>query len=264
MARPLKFLLSDTTLTSDVNQTLSNLLKQINTVKKTVTTVGGTATRALSIAGSNPTSLESLTDVLIKAVVNGQTITWNGVDWVNTDLGVSFKTSGLGGFWSAGYPMGMQFGQNTTAATVSTTSEQVTVFQFTLDASWTISRVTAVIATNSSGNSVNFGIYNSSGSKLIDSGALSATSTGAISASITAVTLPPGVYYFAQSANNTSIQVTGFSNASSPMTTALNAHGTVKVGQAANATSAGVMPATLGTITADTLGLNMAGAFFGV
>src|SRR5271156_5264918 len=63
--RPLKFKLSDTTLTSDVNQTLSNLLSQVNKTNKTVKVVSGlTDSNTKTINGilSNP---PQATDALV-------------------------------------------------------------------------------------------------------------------------------------------------------------------------------------------------------
>lgn len=89
LERELKFKLSDTTLTSDVNQTLSNILSQTNKVKKTVAQVSIVANRA-NVQSTNPSlALENLTDVVITALQNGQSISWNGTDWVNGPVGVT-------------------------------------------------------------------------------------------------------------------------------------------------------------------------------
>ena len=176
--------------------------------------------------------------------------------------GGSSVTQTVGGFWSAGFPMEYQYGTSITGSSVGTTANQVSVWMFTLDANWTIDEVGTSISTNVSGATVNFGIYSSAGSKSLDSTALSATSTGAVKASISAVTLNAGTYFFAASTSNTSVQVQGFELGVIAMTTLANALTPVKVGQAANSTSAGVMPATLGTISADSLDLNIPGAFF--
>ena len=95
MGRELKFKLADTTLTSDVNQTLSNLLSQTNKVKAKVTVVEKTANKALSTANSPSLALEGLTDVKITAVANGQTIAWNGAEWVNENIAITGQNVSL-------------------------------------------------------------------------------------------------------------------------------------------------------------------------
>jgi hypothetical protein len=268
--RELKYKLQDTTLTSNVNQTLSNLLSQTNKVKKTVEQVSVVANAANDTANNPSLSLEDLTDVTITSPSEGQAVVRNAgnTGWVNGSVGgLSLATSGYGGFWSAGIHL-PAFGNSVTSITVSVTTNQVCVFQFVLPYSITISTVSTAITTGSSGKHVNFGIYSAAGAKLIDSGAISAaTSSTQEVVSITPVTLPAGVYYFAQSADSSSVQVEGFAaNASSLFKAQALANG-VYVAIAANSTSAGVMPSTLGTLSYTSYisnALNMAGAFFGV
>lgn len=179
--------------------------------------------------------------------------------------GSTFGTSGVGGFWSAGFPMMAPYGYAITNGSVSTTIDQITVFQFTLNSPWTIRTVACNVVTGAASGSFNFGIYNPAGNKLVDSGSLSGVSSNVIvSNTITPVTLPAGSYYFAVSAHVTSNTATAYSLNSTVLESVLNNSGTVKVGQAANKTAAGVMPATLGTITTDALFINMPAVFFGV
>jgi hypothetical protein len=196
----------------------------------------------------------------------GVTLTDNGTGRVTvTATGTGFNTPGVGGFFSAGFPLTAPYGQALAGTNPSTTINQVSVFQFTLSSPFTISRVSCYVAIGVASQTANFGIYDSNGNKLLDSGALNAgTSATTASNAITPVTLPVGTYYFAQSTSNTSIQITGFALNSAQLDDMVNAGGTVKNGQAANSTSGGVMPSTLGTITADTIRLNMAAAFFAV
>ena len=56
----------------------------------------------------------------------------------------------------------------------STSNNQVSVFQFTLNAPITISSVAMYVTANVGGATVNFGVYTTAGAKLLDSGALSA------------------------------------------------------------------------------------------
>ena len=76
-SRELKFKLKDTTLTSDVNQTLSNLLSQTNKVAKKVTVLENAA------SGATFFPLEDLTDASISSPQAGQCLIWNGSEWVN-------------------------------------------------------------------------------------------------------------------------------------------------------------------------------------
>jgi hypothetical protein len=168
----------------------------------------------------------------------------------------------VGSFIGPGFPTPFPFyGGTNTSGPMSTTPDQISFFQFTLPFAITISRVTVYIATDAAGGTVNFGIYDSTGAKLLDSGAINATSLGSSYNNITPVTLAPGTYYFAQSANSTTVRVPVATGYEAVLTDMLNAKN-VKIGQAQNPTSAGVMPATLGTLTADSLYLYPGSALF--
>jgi hypothetical protein len=99
--RPLKFKLKDTTLTSDVNQTLSNLLSQTNKTNKKVTVVEGVANEALSTANNPSLSLEDLTDVTITNPSAGQGVVRNpgNTGWINGKVGVPAGSV----VWAGGY-----------------------------------------------------------------------------------------------------------------------------------------------------------------
>ena len=178
--------------------------------------------------------------------------------------GKGVTTAGLGGFWGAGKEMETFYGTSQSAANVNT-SNVVDVFQFVLQNSYTISRVSCIVS-GASGNTANFGIYDQNGNKLLDSGAMSMASLGQVTSTITSVALSAAtVYYFAQSGSTGGpMSVDGFGLAADAIVDMMNAHGSVKIGQAANATSAGVLPATLGAITADAVYNNMAAVFFQV
>jgi hypothetical protein len=199
------------------------------------------------------------------------TITDEGSGNINLQaVSSGFSTSGYGGFWSAGFDMMGMFGLGLDGGggMVCTATNQVVVFQFTTAVSWKISSVSAYVVTGSNGSTFNFGIYSSSGNKLIDSGTFSGTTgSTALTNTITPVTLPVATYYFACSASSSSVTVQGFEINSIPFVNTINANGSVKVGVAANATSGGSMPSTLGTISASTYtsnSISMPGAFFGV
>jgi hypothetical protein len=181
--------------------------------------------------------------------------------------GASFSTSGSLGFWGPGVVNVL--GLSNAGGSIGVTANLVSVWAFVLQASWTVRKISFIVEGPSGGQTVNFGIYNSAGAKLIDSGALSGTSLGLVTAVVTPTTLAPGTYYFAQSSTNGGITCRTFvwPSTNSPATNTqevlLNQAGqAIGVGQAANPTSAGSMPATLGTITADTLGLGAAYVYF--
>jgi hypothetical protein len=251
LVRELKFKLNDTTLVSDVNQTLSNLLSQTNKVKSTVATVNTKAQSAL-VRSTNPTlSLEQLSDVAVAALVTGQTIVWNGTAWVNGSAGSAFTTAGQGWFAGPGLNSSWWGNASTNAAITGTSANVVVVYQFALESTWKLSSCSYKLGTASAATNFNFGIYNASKSKLIDC-AFDGSITTLQTKTFGPTTLTPGVYYFACSATSTSPRGPIFF--SSGTTTlqqmlALNAVNPL-LATAANATSSNVMPATLGTLTA--------------
>jgi spore coat protein U-like protein len=152
---------------------------------------------------------------------------------------------------------------------VSTAVNQVIVWQFLLETPITIRNLSSCVFSGSAGATVNFGIYNAAGNKLIDSGALSIAITNAqLSVSIAPVVLPAGTYYFAASQSTDGGEVLAFNLYNTAAVTTVSAGGSVaKIGVAANATSLGVMPSTLGAISLATYldnTINMPAVFFAV
>ena len=181
-----------------------------------------------------------------------------------------FSTTGYGGFWSAGFPMMIMYVASFTGGVlVSTAVNQVLVWQFLLETPITIRNLSSCVYSGSAGATVNFGIYNAAGNKLIDSGALSLAITNTqLSVSIAPVVLPAGTYYFAASQSIAAGQVLAFTVNNLAAVTTVSAGGSVaKIGVAANATSLGVMPSTLGAISLATYlsnTTNMPAVFFAV
>ena len=181
-----------------------------------------------------------------------------------------FSTTGYGGFWSAGFPMMSMYVANFTGGDIiSTAVNQVIVWQFLLETPITIRNLSSCVYSGSAGATVNFGIYNAAGNKLIDSGALSIAITNAqLSVSIAPVVLPAGTYYFAASQSTDAGEVLAFELYNIAAVTTVSAGGSVaKIGVAANATSLGVMPSTLGAISLATYldnATNMPAVFFAV
>jgi hypothetical protein len=127
----------------------------------------------------------------------------------------------------------------------------VDVAQFVLPFAITVNNVGMDISATSSGATVNIGIYSAAGAKLIDSGTFSATAGGVkLNTLGTPVTLPPGVYYLAWSTSNATAVMYCYSVSAQPVNNILTGiSGATYFASAANATSAGVMPSTLGTLT---------------
>jgi len=183
--------------------------------------------------------------------------------------GVTVNATGAIGTINKGYLIGpgittlpMSFNNPTDTQPFNGTDTEVYVWQFSLPVTWTIRRCTYVWYNTFITGSPNiaFAIYDSSGNKLIDTGGFSVgsgTNNIATTKTFTAVTLPPGVYYFAQSSvtGGAGLSAPGFSltygSANGPTyLTALNSAISTFFGTAANTRpSNGSFPATLGTIT---------------
>lgn len=94
-----------------------------------------------------------------------------------------------------------------------------------------------------------FGIYDSNGNKVVDTGVLTHAGGSNISGSCsTAATLSAGYYYLAWTSDSGSLQGSGFAITANSLTMT-NANST-KLAVAANASSAGALPSTLGVLTA--------------
>jgi hypothetical protein len=139
---------------------------------------------------------------------------------------------------------GLNFNQTMGAA------NEVQVFKFLLPLPLIVTRITAYIGIASAGGLFGVGVYSSAGAKLVASGAQSTTATGAIEATVGAVTIGPGWYWLAVTMDNT----TGaFRSANNDATAdAVLNQSFAQKGTAANASVAGVLPATLGSITGST------------
>ena len=163
----------------------------------------------------------------------------------NSAAAGALNASGQGYFIGGGH-LGMD-GLGALTSTMAV-ANRVYVTQFILTAPMTIGHASLLITTGSTGAAMNVGIYSASGSKLLDSGPISAATTNSTpNAAFTAVTLPAGVYYLAWAATSTTPV---FYTLSSPATYVPVNAVNVKSGYSANALSGGSLPASLGTITA--------------
>ena len=135
-------------------------------------------------------------------------------------------------------------------ATFNSSANAVQVYLFQLDAEYTISKVSITSIGNLFSVHATFGIYSYAGNKLVDGGSfVELTGSGVQTNSITPVTLPPGVYWFAQSTDTSTSgdwPAVVITNTTLPSMLSAN---TTRSATAGNAASGGVLPATLGTLT---------------
>jgi len=129
-------------------------------------------------------------------------------------------------------------------------NNQVLVTQFVLPITITVGQISFDVTTAIGGSVSAVGIYDSSGNKLVAADNVSTASTGVKTTAIgSPVTLTPGIYYFAQGSSSTGVGMTCLVT-NTNWNTMRNHNTTKRQGAAANALSAGVLPSTLGTVTA--------------
>ncbi len=246
--------------TPNAVQTIENLKAGAN-IALTADSLGGTTIAATVPAGvllqtggvnnGSQTKLNLAAGTGISIVDNG-----SGTDTItNTNpAGSSFSSPGKGFFIGSGMTdLTSAFVNTFLAPVTNTTANVVVVNQFVLQSAWTLSSVSyQFTSVGSAGSTANFGIYDSAGTKLIDSGTFDGTLSTVQTKTFSPVTLPPGVYYFAASATSTAIRGPYMQTANSTYMLAIISTSSPYLASAANSTSAGVMPATLGTLTAIT------------
>jgi hypothetical protein len=210
---------------------------------------GGVTFAANLVAGTNIT--------LATSTANAITITSTA-----TAGGTTFSTAGQSGFWGPGVTLGLLATGLATNNGQSTfpVANNIYVFQFDLLANYVVSRITVGYncATTAVANAqFATSIWNAAiNSKLLDSGPMSLSFTGAgltgvTAATVAAVTLTAGTYVLANTANTTLIGLFGqnFSGGSEKVYNAIaNTNGT-RWGLAASTSSGAVFPASLGVIS---------------
>lgn len=135
----------------------------------------------------------------------------------------------------------------TTVSGTNTGTDVVRVFRFYNPCRLVVNRV--VFQVSATGGLSGVGIYSATGDRLITTGAVDTTTTGVKNTALGAsVTIEAGWYYLAWTANNTTATYHSEVSATT-YTNVLNAT-TVHIGTAANASSGGVLPATLGAVSA--------------
>lgn len=116
--------------------------------------------------------------------------------------------------------------------------------------------VAVIIKTGEAGKFCSVGIYNSSGSRVVTSGALDASSSQNLTASFTNINLPAGFYYVAWTCNHATPNFFGVAFLGSAtfggvrsFQNSLSVPLLITTGTAANSSVAGVLPVTLGALT---------------
>jgi hypothetical protein len=147
------------------------------------------------------------------------------------------------------FPTTLNAPAGTASSQVSSPANTVRVFRVTLPYQVAVSKVVVNVTGAIAASAGDVGIYSSSGNRLTYTNAgLNTATSGALTANLVggAVTLTPGVYYFAQCDTSASVTMTG--------TPAIPNTSMVPTGwgNAANLCTSGALPATLGVITNST------------
>jgi hypothetical protein len=243
---------------SNTNQSLLNLAQGTNiTVSNTAgtTTISSTATSVTLETNGSANSNQALLN--LAAGTNVTLANVSGTTTINASSGASFSVSGKGWFAGPGMTdLSALFVGQFNAPITNFSANTVLVSQFVLPASWKLSSVSYELGTGSAATHFNFGIYDQTGNKLIDSGAFNGAIATIQTNTFTPVTLPAGVYYFASSATSTVPRGPAMQAATATEGQLLDMINAVNplIATAANATSGNIMPATLGVLTAATVG----------
>lgn len=143
-------------------------------------------------------------------------------------------------------------------------ANEVRVYMFTPIITITITKVKWRISGGANGTKFAFGIYSADGNtKLLDTGAITLAGVPSnYSITVSSVTLNAGTpYFFAQTSSSASFSQGPATDLGVNEVNQLNIS-TPRYGTAANVSSAGVLPATLGVITADNVNHVIALPFF--
>lgn len=165
------------------------------------------------------------------------------LSWPNGS-GVAITNSPVGYFLPGWNP-----GTGPSTGGIVGSNNQVLVTQFVLPYAITVRQLTWQVTTAQASSVVAVGIYDSNGNKLVAADNVSSATTGLKATSVGPVTLPPGVYYLAQSSSLASVACSVLVE-DSTFNTFLNHNATKRQGNAANTLSSGVLPSTLGTVGA--------------
>jgi hypothetical protein len=201
-----------------------------------------TDTGSTTLATTNTALSTFTTGDLVTANVGSGPV----VDFVDSGISsLSISNSNTGGLFLPTIINPLSAGTN---EVLESTADQVKVIQVVVPYKITVGHITADVSAVSSGQTFNIGVYTAGGAKLIDSGSMSCTSTGAVTSAITAVVLQPGVYYYAYAATSTACGLNGSGNSSQVWTNANS--GAARSAVATYALASGLLPSSLGSLTA--------------
>ena len=191
-------------------------------------------------------------------LANGTNVTITnsaGTTTIAATGGPSFTTAGQGYFFGPGIFEPISAISRATGGSWVAASNTVYVVQFDLLCTFKVTKLSINVTANAIGKHGGFGIYSADGNtKYVDSGAMSLGSIAVVTSTIASVTLNPGTYFWAQTSDGTTAQL-------STITTSLNladanlfnANASFpRIALATNVSAAGVLPATLGALTAVT------------
>lgn len=144
-------------------------------------------------------------------------------------------------------------GINTAKATLFGLNTQIgangiVAVKFFLTRPINISKVTWSATDVSAGSHVSFGLYNTALTKVLDSGLFDGSISTSQTRSITSVPLSSGLYWLAMTATDLVVSGVSAINVTTGNFWSYINNGSVKIGVAANAATAGVLPSSLGNV----------------
>ena len=248
--------------TPNVNQLLLNLTGQNSVAVSDAGNGTVNITGAVFQTNGTPNTLQSTLNLIAGANVTLTSDAFGGTTIASTSATFSGNASFMFGpglrdlngvFTGPGWQA-----PSATAVNGANVANRVVVYLFQLDVAITVSKASISCTNNTIGPLASFGIYSFAGNKLLDTGTFLCLTTPTIQTNTISptVTLPPGVYWHAQTSNTAggADTFTGIVLQSAAGTRAMPLYikNTTRCGTAANPSVAGVLPATLGTITAFT------------
>jgi hypothetical protein len=169
---------------------------------------------------------------------------------VVTNNNVPLNVADQGGFWG----ITITVPWSTQDSNIISFANQVYCQQFVLPYRVNIGKVTYQVTTTAAASIGDIGLYSATGNLVLNTGGFSTAVLGIATAPVVGgpVVLNAGVYLFAYTNSTNLVQMRQLTTSgASPL---LNNQTVKKMGQAANAASGGVLPATLGNISAILVG----------
>ena len=165
-----------------------------------------------------------------------------------------------------GYFFGYTIQEPTTKSTgaLVATNNKVRIYKFVLTFRATVGKIAWELETGVNSSKSGIGLYNVDGTtRLVHTGGIDTqiADQGVIQTSVTAVTLEPGVYTLALTSTSTSVIARVINLTGNGMNLVNEGATLPSFGIAANSSSSGVLPATLGVIT-DSTAINPAMVVF--